>query len=231
MDLQVVLHNHYSLSLALLLQVDEEVTKPLGVVAVVEDLVVDEASLLADGAYDGDRVPSKLQSPQLHARAQPALGHSLPEVAGRLIDVDDLVEGPLLHVGHEVLHVDELVIFQAIVLGLSSPVLIIRSLELYSVSTVVTLKSREVKLWKAKLLTDDLRPLPQRQVAHALKSVKVYDPFDLLFCQDFFVTFSLCFEDEKFSKTPPIDNLELRTLLDTCHPEDFSCTVPVEFIT
>ena len=48
-DPQVVLHHCHVLKLALVLQADQEVAEPICVVGVVEDLVVDKASLQADG--------------------------------------------------------------------------------------------------------------------------------------------------------------------------------------
>ena len=111
---------------------------------------------------------SELQHRQLHAGSQPALGHSLPQVEGRLVDVDDLVISILLHVISHLPHVVVLLQSQLLILGLILPVSVVGSLEFYFVSSVVSQKSCIAKTLQLELLLDEQGPLSEAEVAHLL---------------------------------------------------------------
>ena len=72
-DLQVILDYGDLFPLTLLLEIHEEVTELVSIVADLKDLEVDEAPLLADGTNDGDGVAPALQHSQLHPTSKPAL--------------------------------------------------------------------------------------------------------------------------------------------------------------
>ena len=146
MDPQVVLDNGHLPPLALLLQSNEEVTKVIGVIAFIEDLKVNQASLHAYGSDNCNGVTSELQHPELHSWSQPTLRNFLPEIAGRLINVDDLIVGLLLHCGDQVLNINELLSSEVIVLGLTSPILIVWFLELDPIPVIVLLQGGVVEL-------------------------------------------------------------------------------------
>ena len=77
-DPQVVVHDYDSLALALLLEADQEVLEVVRVVVLIDDMIVDQPLLLADGADDGDRVPTVIHHLKLNSRADPAAPHLLP---------------------------------------------------------------------------------------------------------------------------------------------------------
>ena len=111
------------------------------IVALVDDMIVDHPSLLADGTDYGDRVPAVIHHLQLHPRADPAARHLLPEVEGDLIEIEDLVVGLLHDHGAKLLHELHLVLLQLVLLGQALPVLIVWTLELQTVLDVVVPES------------------------------------------------------------------------------------------
>ena len=75
---------------ALQLELGEEVGEGLSGIGSREKLIVDHASLLADGSYHGKRLASHRREAERHVSRDPALGRLLPQVEGGLVDVDDL---------------------------------------------------------------------------------------------------------------------------------------------
>ena len=116
-DPQVVEHDDDFLSLALLLEADQEGLEVVCIVVLVDDMIVDQSLLLADGTDDGDRVPTVIHHLQLHPRADPAARHLLPKVEGGLIQIEDLIVGLLNDHGGKLLHELQLILLQLILLG------------------------------------------------------------------------------------------------------------------
>ena len=95
---------------------------------------------------------------------------------GGLIDVDNLLISLLQD--HRAKSLDELQLFflEISVLGLALPVSIVGSLELHSVPEVVRSEGRRPKGAEVELLLDNLAPLHEIEMSHAVQSFAVNQP-------------------------------------------------------
>ena len=141
MDPQVVEHDDDFLTLALLLEAYQEVFKVICVIVLIDNMIVDQPLLLADGTDDCDRVPTVIHHLKFHPRADPAASHLLPKVEGGLIQIEDLIVGLLNDHGAKLLHELHLISLQLVLLGQALPVLVVWSLELHPILDIVVPKS------------------------------------------------------------------------------------------
>ena len=226
MDLEIVQHDDHSLPLALALQPDEEVLEVGSGVALAYHMVMDEASLIADGAYYGDGGSPAIHQLQFHTRPDPGLAHLLPQMEGGLIDVDDLVVALLSYHGPQATREVQLLLLQISLLSEGLPVLVVCSFEADPLSVVVIPKSIGTELLKSELLSNDRDPLSETEMSHALEGLWGHQPLHLFWAQRLLAPFSLLVDDCEIIPSPPVDDLQLAARLDPGAPEDLCISQP-----
>ena len=157
--------------LALLLQRDQKVLKVIRVVALRDDVVVDEPSELTNTSDYSHRRSAILDKLEAHLGDHPALAHLLPQVESGFINVHNLIPLFIQHVLGKLLHKLHLLHPQLIDLGPALPILVVGSFVLNTILEVVPPESLMRERFEIEFFLDYERPLLEAQMRHLLQSV------------------------------------------------------------